>query len=97
MVGMALTTIVAGYMSATKGHWVGGELSDAHGLGFFSWSTTGGDLRIPHFVSMHLAQAIPISALSGSKLVVIAITVAGVLLTLALFVLALNAVPLFRV
>ena len=27
------------------------------------WSTTGGDLRIPHFIGMHALQALPLLAL----------------------------------
>jgi hypothetical protein len=50
-----------GYMSSQQGgHWVGGDLSDATGLPFFHWSTTGGDLRVPHFFGLHIMQALPI-------------------------------------
>jgi hypothetical protein len=43
------------------GHWVGGIRSDAHGLPLFGWSTTGGDLRVPHFFASHMLQALPLA------------------------------------
>jgi len=96
MLGMVLATLAGGYMSQTHGHWVGGEMSDAHGLGFFGWSTTGGDLRVPHFIGMHLAQALPLAAISGSRFVVFVMAAIGVAATLATFAMALMGVPLLH-
>ena len=96
MLGMVMATVAGGYMSSKQGHWVGGELSDAHGLSFFSWSTTGGDLRVAHFVGMHTAQFIPLAALSGDKRVVYGTAIAAVVLTGIIFVIGASGVPLFR-
>ncbi len=96
MLGMAVGMAAGVYMSAQTSHWVGGELSDAHGLGFFSWSTTGGDLRVAHFIGLHAAQIIPLAALSGDKRMVYAVAGLSVAFTAATFVLALMGIPLLR-
>ena len=96
MLGMVLATIAGGYMSSMQSHWVGGDLNDAHGLGFFSWSTTGGDLRVAHFVGMHVAQVLPLVALSGDRRVVYGAAFALPLLTGIIFVLGISGIPLFR-
>jgi hypothetical protein len=96
VVSAVLTTVVAGYLSSRTGHWVGGAQSDAGGLGFFSWSTTGGDLRVAHFVSLHAAQLVPLAALAGRRRVVWLTALAVTAVTIATFVQAIMGVPLFR-
>jgi len=62
--GSLATLLTAGAMSSLQltptGHWVGGDLTDASGLPVFGWSTTGGDLRVPHFFATHLVQVLPL-------------------------------------
>lgn len=88
------TTIVAGYMSSGPGHWVGGDLSDATGLGFFHWSTTGGDLRVPHFAALHIAQALPFLAwLIQDRRMVWLGSIGAIAVTAALFAQAISGIP----
>ena len=96
MLGMALGTIAGTYLSAQTSHWVGGDMSDAHGLGAMAWSTTGGDLRVAHFVGLHAAQIVPFSALSGKRAVVYFTAAACILVTGCTFALAVAGMPLFR-
>ena len=96
MLGMVLATVAGGYMSSQTSHWVGGELSDAHGLGFFSWSTTGGDLRVAHFVGMHVAQVLPLAALIGDRRIVYGVAIASILLTGIIFAMGISGIPLLR-
>jgi len=55
-----LAVMFGGYMAQHGAHWVGGDPSDATGLPFFHWSTTGGDLRVAHFFGLHIMQALPV-------------------------------------
>lgn len=64
VVGSIVTLLVTAPLAAGvidgPGHWVGGVRSDATGLPVFGWSTTGGDLRVPHFLATHLLQILPL-------------------------------------
>ncbi len=92
-----LTTIVAGYMSSGTGHSIGGDLTDATGLPFFHWSTTGGDLRVSHFAALHIAQALPLLAwVWPDRRVVTVGALASIVIVAALFVQALAGVPFLR-
>jgi hypothetical protein len=92
------TTIVAGYMSSGPGHGVGGDMTDATGLPFFHWSTTGGDLRVPHFAALHIMQAVPLVAwFWPDKRLTQAALAAGICLVPALFTQSIMGVPIFRV
>lgn len=95
LVGMLLGTLTGIYIGSQTSHWVGGELTDAHGVGFFGWSTTGGDLRVAHFIGFHAAQAIPFAALSGSRFLFYGAALALVIITAAVFALAIWGMPLF--
>ena len=103
--GAALTLIIAGLMSSGvmdgPGHWVGGEHSDVRGLPLFGWSTTGGDLRVPHFFATHLMQALPLLGLVGDRLapkaaksLVYAGAVLGLAIVAATFTQTLMGLPL---
>ena len=98
MVSAIATTVVASVLAQGTGHWIGGDQTDATGLPFFHWSTTGGDLRVAHFAALHLMQAVPIIAwfwpdkrLVGASLA-LGVAVVGVLTAQALM-----GVPLFRI
>jgi hypothetical protein len=94
--GAVLGGLAGAYVGAQLSHSVGGDLSDATGTGFFGWSTTGGDLRIAHFVGMHAAQIVPLAALSGRRSLVWVAALLCTLITGAVFLQALMGVPLFR-
>jgi anti-sigma-K factor RskA len=74
LVGLALGALMTSTPAQTVPHSVGGveRMIGAHSVGvpdggpgmpLTGWSTTGGDLRIPHFVGMHALQALPLLAL----------------------------------
>ncbi len=70
ILGAVLGTLAGAYLSSHTSHWIGGDQTDATGLGFFHWSTTGGDLRVAHFAGLHAAQALPLAALTGRSVVI---------------------------
>ena len=96
ILGAILATMTAGVLSSLQSHWIGGDQTDATGLGFFHWSTTGGDLRVAHFVGLHAMQFLPLAALTSNRTIVYAVACATVLLTGLTFAQAMSGMPLLR-
>jgi hypothetical protein len=96
MLGALLGTIAGGYMSAQTSHWIGGDMTDSTGIGFFGWSTTGGDLRVAHFIGLHAMQLVPLAALSGQRWLVYVVAASITVAMTATFVMAINGIPVFR-
>lgn len=106
--GTLSTLVTAGALASgavtPTGHWIGGELSDANGLPLLGWSTTGGDLRVPHFFATHLLQALPILGWLADRTlprlsvsIVWVGTALGLILIWLTFAQALSARPLLQV
>ena len=97
MLGAVATLITAGALASGNvggpGHWVGGIRDDTTGLPLFGWSTTGGDLRVPHFFATHLTQALPLAGLlvdrwqmKHAKAWVVACAAAGIAVVIGTFI-----------
>lgn len=94
VVAAPLTIFTAATLSVMGSHWIGGDQTDATGLPFLHWSTTGGDLRPSHFFALHIMQIVPAAALTGSQRLTLAVGRGVVLAALGTYVLALAGIPL---
>jgi hypothetical protein len=94
--GAALGLFAGAYLSSHSSHWIGGDMTDATGLPFFHWSTTGGDLRVAHFIGLHATQFIPLAGLSGNRWVVYGTALAVTLAMVGTFVMAAMGIPFLR-
>jgi hypothetical protein len=98
IVSAVTTTLVASYLASDNSHWIGGDQTDATGLPFFHWSTTGGDLRVAHFAALHIMQAVPLIAwFWPDKRIALASLIAGVAIVGGLSAQALMGLPLLRI
>jgi hypothetical protein len=98
IVSAVATTLVASYLASGNGHWIGGDQTDATGIPFFHWSTTGGDLRVAHFAALHIMQAVPLIIwFWPDKRIAAAALIAGVAIVAGLAAQDLMGVPLLRV
>jgi hypothetical protein len=65
------TIFTAGFLSSSfiveTGRWANGVRNDSHGIPLMGWSGTGGDLRVPHFFTLHLMQALPVLGLMADR------------------------------
>ncbi len=99
---LIITAPLASGVVAGPGHWVGGIRNDSGGIPIFGWSTTGGDLRVPHFFATHSIQVLPLIGLLADRiqpnkasLWVWSTVVLGLVLVIGTMVQALRGVPFF--
>jgi len=106
VVGSVVTLLVTAPLAAGAidgpGPWVGGERTHAGGMPITGWSTTGGDLRVPHFFAAHLMQVLPVVGWLADRyleprrrtMAVWASLGIGLLIVAATFVQATRGIPL---
>lgn len=104
VLGLVLTFVLgagAGVAIAAYGSHAVGGVADGPGLPLLGWSTTGGDLRVPHFLGIHAQQLLPLAGAglaaawpNRARPAVWLVAALYVLLTLAAFAQAMAGRPL---
>lgn len=98
--GLGLTFVLgaaAGIVIAARGGpYIGSDLGRLH---FFGWSMTGGDLRPAHFLGIHAMQLLPLAGAviawaGGGRRLIFAAAFVYCAVTVAVFALALQGIPL---
>ncbi|HET9744926.1 MAG TPA: hypothetical protein VFP97_04375 [Chitinophagaceae bacterium] len=89
-------SLEGGMMIALMKHTVGG-VDGGPGLPVVNWSNEHGDLRIAHFLGIHSLQFLPLFGyyISKTKTQTILVSTGYFLLCSALFLQAINGIPLF--
>jgi hypothetical protein len=103
VLGLGLTFVLgagAGITIAVHGGHTVGAVTDT-GLPLLGWSTSAGDLRVPHFLGIHAQQILPLAGAGlvaaiprRARLAVWAVSALYILLTLAAFAQAMLGRPL---
>jgi hypothetical protein len=98
-------SVIGGVMVA-HGQSVVGVAPGGPGLPVVNWSTTGGDLRVAHFLGIHALQILPIAGWLIGQMeglpsrakptAVVAVSAGYILLMGIMFLQAMNGVPLVR-
>jgi hypothetical protein len=63
LLNLLLGGVFGAILSTRESLFIGGDGTDATGLPFVGWSTTGGDLRIVHFLGLHALQAMLVAGI----------------------------------
>lgn len=94
VIAAVLTLIVGFTLGGMGSHWIGGDQTDATGLPLLGWSTTGGDLRIAHFIGLHVMQVLPVAALFSNRSLVLTSGLLVAIAAAATYAQALMGLPL---